>query len=471
MTRRSQRAVGTLVAGLAVLAIGVGPQAQSQTDATGRAIGVSIASGASVAGVQPETVLTAQSVLDTLVESLREPWAPRASRERLRGMEALYEKAAPAVVVVKTATGHGTGFHVGGGFIVTNEHVVHSGLELDVVRQASAASVHLGQLAVDGAMVVESQARRAYLVKVNAEKDLALLKLEGAALPTLPSLGLASAGPRPGLDCTIIGHPSSGMLWTVRSGHVSSVGRSPQDMIDVALARLRLDDGARARLQGQLADAGGFRIFLSSAGANPGDSGGPVLNAQGQVIGVTFAIPSDVGERRFTYHIHLDELREFVATRPATPTLSVPDPWDLGARIAFLDLDGDKRPDAIAEQSQREGLKLLIDVDGDSALPDASVETLRRVVQSRSWDWELGLHLEPGGSVAFYDADNDGTAETVVTGDLAPNIARYEYRQAKGVWRVQPGTGEVITPRRLGDPRLAGRAAAMLGSLSKLLQN
>ncbi len=158
----------------------------------------------------------------------------------------------------------GTGFAIPGGRIVTNQHVV-DGAELVAVR-------------LDGRRV------RARVLGSDASTDLAILRLpreRQAGLPTLP-LG-RSAGVRPGDTAVAIGNPF-GLTRTVTAGVVSAVGR-----------RITAPDGSRIR------DA-----IQTDAAVNPGNSGGPLLDGEGRVIGViaqsrgdglSFAVPIDTLRR------------------------------------------------------------------------------------------------------------------------------------------------------------------------------
>src|SRR5262245_52918772 len=84
------------------------------------------------------------------------PWKPRVDREVGRGSEELYAKVAPAVVVVRTATGHGTGFLVHpDGWVVTNHHVI-ARAGLDRKTGAQEATVYLGRLR-DGLMELDKR--------------------------------------------------------------------------------------------------------------------------------------------------------------------------------------------------------------------------------------------------------------------------------------------------------------------------
>jgi hypothetical protein len=228
--------------------------------------------------------------------------------------------------------------------------------------------VHLGTLSRDGSMTLQPGALRAYVYAIDAARDLALLRVERApgAAP-LPFLALAEAGARPGVPIVVVGHPAAGMLWTVRTGEVASVGRMPADMVNTVMTRLSAADSRRDDIASALARLTSRRIILTSAGINPGDSGGPVLDAAGRVVAVTFAVPASPSLAKFSYHMHLDELKVFLQDVPSAPRLVPPDPWALGPQVALDDLDGDRRPDVLVAGDE-EPDTFLFDLDNDTPL-------------------------------------------------------------------------------------------------------
>ena len=132
------------------------------------------------------------------------------------------------------------------GYILTNQHVV---------MRASKITVTL----------VDQREFEAELVGADADSDLAVLKLKKAGkLPVVP-MG-SSADLMIGETVIAIGNPF-GLSHTVTTGVVSAVGRS-----------LRTDQETYTDL------------IQTDASINPGNSGGPLLNVNGEMIGINTAI-------------------------------------------------------------------------------------------------------------------------------------------------------------------------------------
>lgn len=162
----------------------------------------------------------------------------------------------------------GTGFAVGDGrTIATNAHVI--------------ADLNLNEgnsLTVRAATPLD-KARQATVLSVDKAHDLALLRIEGGALPPLTLRDSDSV--REGAAVAFTGFPIGGAL-----------GFSPVTHrgIIAAITPIAIPGGNAQQLKEnlirQLKD-GGFNIFQLDATAYPGNSGGPMFDPEtGEVIGI-----------------------------------------------------------------------------------------------------------------------------------------------------------------------------------------
>lgn len=182
----------------------------------------------------------------------------------------VYSQAAPAVANIVTKTvqydfflnpvpieGAGSGFLIDTqGHILTNHHVIEGAQTIEVI---------LGD--------AHSQNRfRARVIGSDSRNDVALVKIDprGRDLKPLP-LGDSSAL-RVGQQVLAIGNPF-GFQSTLTTGVVSALGRTvqigPQTFVDQAIQ--------------------------TDAAINHGNSGGPLLNTRGEVIGINTLIYSPTG--------------------------------------------------------------------------------------------------------------------------------------------------------------------------------
>ena len=177
------------------------------------------------------------------------PINPRQGQTRTG---AIYAKAVPAVVSIRTSAGSGTGFLIDDTHtIVTNAHVVDTAKHVTVRFGANGQDLDGEVLGVD------------------ASSDLAVVHLQpGSAPKSAKPLPLAdSRGVQIGDTAIAIGNPF-GLDRTATEGIVSGLGR---------------------RIQAP----NGFEIdeaIQTDAPINPGNSGGPLLDDSGRVIGVNSQI-------------------------------------------------------------------------------------------------------------------------------------------------------------------------------------
>lgn len=408
-------------------------------------------------------VLTPENVHDLVTGMATEAWKGVVNPERVRS-PALYAKVAPAVVIVRTQMGRGTGFLISSdGYLLTNNHVIDKGTWPDSSGKVSVAQVYLGQVRDDGRMELLDSVPAA-IYGTDKRRDLALLKL--LSLPPdhagpLPYIDLAKKPPVPGQKCAIVGHPSRGMLWTYREGHVSALGRMPHDLLDNLELRLH----ARAQIEAQLSQLEHRDIILTSCRANPGDSGGPIVDEEGRLIAVHYASPSDPSRKAFGYEICLNEVGEFL-TKPRKPMLVVPYAWNLGPNMTLKDLLNEGRPQTLMAGTE-EPEQVMFDLDGDTPVELLREEALHELVDKRRFDAEVVLHV---GIVwtAFYDTQNDGTFDLILV-DIDPWDPAADLRYVPdpdGTWRAEDARDQPwLKPDYIQDRRLAEKLKALIEHL------
>ena len=178
----------------------------------------------------------------------------------------LFEKAEPAVIQVnvkkiqsegateEVPSGSGSGFvYDDTGHIITNNHVIDDALKITVT-------------------FLDGESYAAEIVGNDADLDLAVLKIN-ARNSYLHHLELGSSSElKVGQQVVAIGNPF-GLSGSMTTGIVSQIGRLlPQES--------------------------GYSIpnvIQTDAAINPGNSGGPLLNLNGEVVGINTAIQSETG--------------------------------------------------------------------------------------------------------------------------------------------------------------------------------
>jgi len=161
------------------------------------------------------------------------------------------DKVGPAVCLIQVRKGgrggHGSGFAISpDGLVITNSHVVHGATEVV-------------------AHFPDGRAFSSRMIGEDPATDVALLRVEAGDV-SYARLGQSGAL-RVGQIAIAIGNPL-GFQTTVTTGVVSALGRA----LPSATGRM-IDD-----------------VIQTDAALNPGNSGGPLLDSLGQVIGVNTAI-------------------------------------------------------------------------------------------------------------------------------------------------------------------------------------
>jgi S1-C subfamily serine protease len=269
------------------------------------------------------------------------------------------EAASAGVVAVRVdgargARGSGSGFALAGdGLVLTNQHVVNGARTVRVLTLGGAET-------------------EATIVGVDADTDTALLRAR-ISVPSLP-LGRSSAL-RPGQLVVAIGNPL-GFDYSVTAGVVSALGRT-------------LTTPGGRPIEG---------VIQTDAALNPGNSGGPLLDARGHVVGMNTAIIA--GAQGLSFAIGIDIVRDVavallrdgrvrrgvlgIAARTVTLPARHRDRLELDRTTAV-------RVDAVESGSaaDRAGIEvgdLLLSLDG---APTASVESLWRALTAATIDTRI----------------------------------------------------------------------------------
>jgi S1-C subfamily serine protease len=214
----------------------------------------------------------------------------------------------------------GTGFVVADGLLATNRHVAqpwYGDPESDALIRRG-ATPHLEKLLAF--FPGFSTPLDLTPLAISAHGDLAVLRIEGAALHQIRPLPLASEPSPPGELVTVIGYPM---------GVLGMVVKSPAAVYE-RLALRHDDMGAANELAalslirpsatcGHLGDVVGDKLIYDAPTAH-GGSGGPVFNSHGEVIGINAAYID--GFAGGTLGISVDALRPLIAAAQKQETAS-----------------------------------------------------------------------------------------------------------------------------------------------------
>ena len=331
---------------------------------------------------------------------------PSATPIPTPGVADMVETARLSVVqIVMSAGGTGSGFFVGGaGYILTNRHVVQGNGQATVVLH-------------------DSRRLSATIEYIHPQYDLALLSIaEGYWQPPLPFAKTA----RVGEPVIALGHPF-GMDMTITEGIVSAF-----PLVD------------------------GVDYVQTDAAVNKGNSGGPLLNLHGEVIGMnTWVIRKDLAEG-LNFAIHYDllatELWAMILSAEAAPTVTAPpsptpNPT-ASSKVVFGPVDG-----SIPHDPDNDVVEIY---DSSTRLADADIEARLFNPYSRQegeWDFGILLRYRPGrenynlfhaviihsGGGWSHDLRTDEELNRRLASDFSDRIAtgrtRLQRRPCRRVWR------------------------------------
>ena len=245
----------------------------------------------------------------------------------------LYEAVSGAVTLVRVqddgggfggpAQGEGSGFLHPDGYVVTNDHVVFSSEDVSVDLQ-----------------YIDGQWTAASVVGTDFYSDLAVLEVDGVPEDAVP-LAFADAQPVVGQEVLAIGNPV-GLEGSMSQGIVSGVNRSVSpDWHDFSYPN----------------------VVQTDAAVNPGNSGGPLVDMDGDVVGVVHAtqgeniglaisaalsqrvVPALIEQGEF-HHSHMG-----IRLLPVDPTVANANDLDDAEGILIAEVESDGPADGVLEPS------------------------------------------------------------------------------------------------------------------------
>ncbi|MDY7013233.1 MAG: trypsin-like peptidase domain-containing protein, partial [Cyanobacteriota bacterium] len=341
----------------------------------------------------------------------------------------VYEIASPAVVSIKTRDGNGSGSIItSDGLVLTNAHVIEGERTVEVIlangQRFPADVVGFGDRGV----------------------DLAMVKIRGAS--NLPTLRIAPPrSVKVGQRAFAIGNPFGRFQGTFTTGIVSRI------------------DSEKGLIQ-------------TDAAINPGNSGGPLLNSQGELIGVNTAIftrGGGGGSIGIGFAIAVEEIEPFLVAvrerRASTTSQHRRSPLNLERPPQPITLNGENRRGTLSR--------------GDNILPaDNSVfdlysfegragEVVNITMNSSEVDAYLIL-VAPGGDDIAQDDDSAGGTNARIVATLPVDgtywIVANSYQAGElGSYTLQARGSSGRGDRANRPPNLLLRESGVLGTGASIL--
>ena len=190
----------------------------------------------------------------------------------------IYQKRVGGVAFIATDDGIGSGVVLTNSYhLITNKHVVGDNEIVAVVFKEPTNNEVTEENVVPGTVL-----------KFNEESDLALVFVDPKYVPAfVKAIPLAKYNPNIGADAHAIGHPS-GQLWTYTKGYISQIREN------FSWNKVHKAD-----------------VIQVQTPINPGNSGGPLLDLNGEIIGInTFKDPSN---ENMNFAVSLKDIKKFLS--------------------------------------------------------------------------------------------------------------------------------------------------------------
>ncbi|GAA3658253.1 S1C family serine protease [Microbacterium marinilacus] len=300
------------------------------------------------------------------------------------------DEQSTGVVMIETVLGYqqaeaaGTGIVLtSDGLILTNNHVIEGSTEI---------SVTIG---------TTGETYTASVVGTAASDDVALLQLEGAS--GLETASIDDDEEAVGDAITAVGNAEGGGVLLAAEGEITALGQTITTTASALSSSATLDG-----------------LIEISADVVSGDSGGPVLDAEGEVVGVTTAASSGTATT-VAYAIPIDEalgLVDQILSGEDTDTVSIGLPAFLGVQLSDTTAQGASWQPGASQQSTTSGATIAGVVEGTPAAEAglASGDTITAVdgtaVDGADALRTLLVGYEPGDAVSIDWTDSSGATHS-----------------------------------------------------------
>lgn len=370
----------------------------------------------------------------------------------LGGGDEKYTEWRLATVIVKSPEGWGSGAFISpDGWLLTNYHVVANSAQRAALTGSPVVLDVITARMTDGRMKAQP-AVKATVYRVDPTHDLALLKLQTlpAGLTKVPYFKFGQTV-EDGENCFVIGSQDNGPAWWVRSGNVSQEFDFPEDLSQFA---------AGAASPGANIDRDRATVVVTDTRIAPGDSGGPLLNSSGELIGLTFATSANESAGSVGWHIALKHLQAFTASFPTQPEGVPFDPWTAGLPEASVlepqlsDANHDGRIDSLiyhyatSEGGEGSAPQAVAMTDFIDFTQSARSDDPLNLVPKGLWGMETRGHfrfdifltVRADGTTAVGYTNRDGIVDEI-------RISSSQQENASVIWRRNPsGQWHAETP-------------------------
>lgn len=306
------------------------------------------------------------------------------------GLESVFNQTEASVVYISAGNSQGSGFvYSENGYIVTNEHVVEGN-----------QSVQVG--------FTDGESMEAEVVGTDPYTDLAVLKVDRSDLRPLEFSDTEDI--RVGQTAIAIGNPF-GLESSMTQGIISQKGRS-----------IQVEGGFSIR-----------NVIQTDAAINPGNSGGPLMNREGEVVGVNtaiesrnrgfsgvgFAIPSNTVERVVPEMIENEEYNHpWIGVRGLDVTPEIAEAMGLENSTGFLITALAEEPGNPAELAGLQPSNETAEIDGTEfpiggdvivGIEDREVRNIDDILEY------LALHTNAGDEITLEVIRDNESVEVPLT--------------------------------------------------------